>query len=605
MADTEFTIEVQAEGIGTDATGAQITALGDRIEAADKVVTRFDRALEVAGARLAEQADAASRASAALGEAEDKYKRLERAAGQAAKRVEKAANAGKDTTQLQAAADAAAAAVREQAQAVDRAAAEATAAAAAQEKLAKAYRSVEKAADRAAEETRGTERSFGDLFGAAGALGGPLGGLAGQISGIGDGLRAGGGKAGLILGAFAAGNAFIVWTKAAIGLSLALVGVVGGLLAFAAAADEATSKKLEKAWDRAGKRVKKLFEGVKTEKLVRPVRSLLRLLDDNTSAGKGLATIFETLLNPIIDGLDRGEPMVKEFFKGMILGALRAIIVVLKLRNAVAKAIPKETREKIKAVAEEILGLKSAATLGEESFKVLAIVVAALLIPLALVAAGFLAIGLVIYGMVLAIQNAVAILGALAEALDKATDPANVERNVNKIEGKMRDLGSVGGETGKNIVDGLINGLKNGQGPVAGVAAALAKAAIDAIKGATQSSSPSRVMIRFGEDDFAGGMVIGLRRGQPDVEDAGRGLGRSAIEGTQSMQPAGQLTPARQGGGSGGAQVTVAISPNGIVVQAPSGDGESIAQEIRRVLLAEVEGAIVQSGAGELAAGTT
>jgi len=35
-------------------------------------------------------------------------------------------------------------------------------------------------------ETRGTDRSFGDLFGAAGALGGSLGPLAGQISGIGD-----------------------------------------------------------------------------------------------------------------------------------------------------------------------------------------------------------------------------------------------------------------------------------------------------------------------------------------------------------------------------------------------------------------------------------
>lgn len=628
MADTEFTIEVQAEGIGMDSTADDLEALGNRIEAADKVITRFDKALEVAGAKLAEQAGAAAKAASALEEAESKYERLERAATKAAKKVEKAAAAGKDTTQLQAAADAAAAAVREQAQVMDRAAAEADAAAAAQKKLARAYRSVEKAASRAAEETRGTQRSFGDLFGAAGALGGPLGGLAGQISGIGDGLRAGGLKGGLILGAFAAGNAFIMWAKAAVGLGLALGGVVAGLLAFAVASDKATSDKLAKAWEKAQKNVKGLFEGVKTEKLVRPVESLLKLLDKNTSAGKGLAKILETLLNPIIDGFDKGEPMIKEFFKGMIIGAQRAIIFVLKLRNSIARAIPKETRERVKKLAGDILSLGNSAKLGGTAFKVLGLVLAALLIPLGLLVALFAMVGVVLVNMVYQAESAAKILGKVGEAIEKATDPANVERNAQKLVQSVAELvgaiynaigklGGKAGEIGQDVWKGLIRGMKSGQGPVAGAAQALAAAILGGISGGLESKSPSRAAERVART-VPQGAIIALRKGEPMVEAAADDLGTAMIGGLQRSVPPSPLSPPRQsmspaatssrGGGAptgNGAQIMLTIGPNGIVVQAPSGDGEDIARTIRRVLLAEVEGAVVQLGAGEVVAGTT
>lgn len=602
MADVDYTIDVQAEGIGTDATAEEVTALANSLEAAEKVVTRFDGALDAAGARLAEAGAAADAANSALAEAEAQYARLERAATRAGKKVERAAAKGKDTTQLQAAADAAAAAVREQAQVVDQASAKARKAAAAQKELAKAYKTVGKAADRAAEETRGTDKSFGDLFGAAGALGGPLGGVAGQISGIGDGLRAGGGKGGLILGAFAAGNAFIMMMKASIGLAVGLASAVGGLLAFAVAADKATSKKLQSAWEKAGKSIKKLFEGVHTEKLVKPIEGILGMLDEGTSASKGLSKIFETLLNPIIDGLVEGEAGVKEFFSGLIIGALDAIIYVLRLRNSIAKAIPKETREKIKEVVESLLGLKDPAKEAESAFLLLAVAIGILLIPVVLLAANVLFFWTAWKGFLNNLDATKAKLKEVAAAIGGF---------IGNTAATLGKLGEAGAAAGKNLTDGLAKGIKNGTSDVVSAASALAGAAAKGIANALESKSPSRLAERI-MFTVPQGATRALERGVAPVERAGRRLGQAATDGLgeplqrRRGEPARMSSRGRQGQrGAGSGSITLNFREGSIVINAPSGDAKGIAQEVRRVLLAEIDGAALQLGGGELVTGTT
>lgn len=602
MADTEYSIEVQAEGIGTESTAAEILALDDAMSAADKVVTRFDSALERTGALLAEAGTAAEQANGALDEARAKYQSLEKASIRAGKAVERAAAKGKDTTKLQQQADAAAAAVREQATAVDQAASKASAAAAAQDKLAKAYKNLEKRADRAAEASRGTKKSFGELFGAAGALGGPLGGLAGQISGIGDGLRGGGGKAGVILATFAAGNAFIVAAKAVVAFGVAIGAAVAGLLAYAIAADEATSKKLGKAWEQAGKNAKKLFEGVKTDKLVKPAQSLLQLLDGSTSAGKGLSKIFDTILNPIIDGLVKAEPLAKEFFKGMILGALRAIIFVLKLRNAVAKAIPKETREKIKKVVAAIFSLENAAKAGEEAFNL-----------------WFLPFKMFI---VLGTEAGLKALW-LAETLDEAFSDLtsdDVEAWLLGITNSIIDWGeeaasaiddALGGwpgkglEAAKSLGQGIIDGIVEIAGKVADAASNMADGAVKAIKKTLNIKSPSRVMFSMFRDDVGGAAAMGLEASERDVNRGAQKLGAATLEGATQLPPPGGGQQPIGRGGDGRATVQLTLNEGAITINAPSGDAPALAQEVRRVLLAEVDGAALQLGAGELATGTT
>jgi hypothetical protein len=602
MADTEYSIEVQAEGIGTESTAAEILALDDAMTAADKVVTRFDSALERTGALLAEAGTAAERANGALDEARAKYNSLEKASIRAGKAVERAAAKGKDTTALQAAADAAAAAVLEQAAAVDRAAAEATSAAAAQDKLARAYKNLEKRADRAAEASRGTKKSFGELFGAAGALGGPLGGLAGQISGIGDGLRGGGGKAGVILATFAAGNAFIIAAKAAVAFGVAIGAAVVGLLAYAVAADEATTKKLGKAWEDAGKNAKKLFEGVKTDKLVKPAQSLLQLLDGSTSAGKGLSKLFETILNPIIDGLVKAEPLAKEFFKGMILGALRATIFVLKLRNSVAKAIPKETREKIKKLVASIFSLENAAKAGEEAFNLW-------FLPFKMFIVLGTEAGLKALWLAETLDEAFSdlssddveawLLGITNSIIDWGEDAASA------IDDALNGWPSKGLEAAKELGQGIIDGIVEIAGNVAKAASDMADGAVKAIKKTLKIKSPSRVMFRMFKDDVGGAAAMGLEASESDVRQGASKLGTATMEGATQLPPPGTPSATPGGRGNGQATVTLTLESGAIVISAPTGDAGDLAREVRRVLLAEVDGAALQLGAGELATGTT
>jgi hypothetical protein len=587
---TTYEIEVQAKDVGADATEAQVLGLADAIEAAERVLTPFDSALEAASAQLDAAGAAADVATQGLAEAEAEYKRLERAATSAAKKVERAQAKGKDTGALRAAADAAAAAVTKQATAVDAAAAKAEKATAAQKKLAAAYKTVERRAARAADETRGTERSFGDLFGAAGALGGPLGGLAGQISGVGDGLRAGGKMGGLITLGFAGANAFIVLAKAAVGLTLAMAGLVAGLLAYAVAADKATSKKLSDAWDEAKKNAKGLFEGIKTERLVKPVQRLLKLLDKNTSAGKGLSHIFETILNPLIGGLEKAGPLAEEMFKGMIIGALKAVIFFKRLRNAVVRMVPKETREKIKEVVSEIFNLSNAAKVGEGTFKVLAVILIALAVVLGVIAVAIIAVGLTIYtSIVLPAQQAAKAIAKFIESVSKS--------------GKDAEKG--GKEAGGNFVTGLIDGILSGQGSVGKAAAALIKAAIGGAKSEAKSASPSKIMVDFGEHDMAGAVAMGFDRGQREVVRAARELSAVAIEGTKEQRPAkAQPTQqrdaaARQDTGGGTRQrgdINLSITVHA------TGDGDEIAAKVKEAAMELFDGVALQLGAGETVA---
>jgi arginine exporter protein ArgO len=586
---TTYEIEVQAKDVGADATKAQVLGLADAIEAAERVLTPFDSALEAASSQLDAAAAAADVATQGLAEAEAEYKRLERAATSAAKKVERAQAKGKDTGALRAAANAAAVAVTKQATAVDKAATKANKAAAAQRKLAAAYKTVERRAARAAEETRGTERSFGDLFGAAGALGGPLGGLAGQISGVGDGLRAGGKGGGLITLGFAAANAIIMLQKAAIALTLALGGLVIGLLGYAIAADKATSKKLTDAWEKAKKNAKGLFEGVKTDRLVKPVQSLLRLLDKNTSAGKGLAHIFETILNPLIGGLEEAEPLAKEFFKGMIIGALKLIITFKRIRNAVVGAIPKETRQKIKDFVAELLSLSNAAKAGEGTFKVLtfavlvlagafAFLAAVMLLPILLIAAFTVGPFLLAYFVIKRLSKAFKNLG--------------------------KDAKSGGKEAGTSFSQGLVAGIMAGIGPAAKAARALIKAALGGAKDEAESTSPSKKMIRFGQYDMAGAVAIGFDRGQKEVVRAAREMSAAAIEGTTEQRPA-QEARAQQRGTAhrdgDDRRRTIHVHEGAIVIHGAK-DEREMAARVKEVLQVLLDGEALQMGAGETVA---
>jgi hypothetical protein len=595
MADVEFSIEVQAEGVGTDATAEQLGELGDSIEAAEKVLTPFDSALEQTASLLDKAAQAAETANSALSSAEAEYKRLERAATRSGKAVERAAAKGKDTAKLQAAADAAAAAVKRQGVAVDQARAKATAATAAENRLAATYKKISVAAGAAAAKTKALGRAqsaadksslkLGSTIQSASPLMGAFGGRVGQVT--------------TLLGQTGWVGAVILAALAATLLAAALVVLTAKMLQFAVAADKATSKKLEAAWKRASKNAKALFEGVRTDKLVKPVNSLLKLLDKNTSAGKGLAKIFETILNPIIDGLVKAEPLAKEFLKGMLLGALKLIIIFLRLRNAIVKAIPKETREKIKRVIASIVGLESAAKAGEVAFFALAIALGIVAAAMLIVAAAI----VLLTALFLAIPIAIGLITAkLFGFFDEAPDKA-------KKGGK---------EAGEGFGEGMVDGIGAMIGKVVAKAAEMGNKAVEAIKAALKSKSPSVRLFDVGFVGVGGGLVLGMEKAIPKVLSTSRKMGEASEEGVREGSKNGRPAPELKrrsgqqqtgqgsvGGRQGQATITVQFGEGAIVINGGSGDDESMMRAARKVFLEEIDGAALQLGAGELVAGTT
>jgi hypothetical protein len=78
-----------------------------------------------------------------------------------------------------------------------------------------------------------------------------------------------------------------------------------------------------------------------------------------------------------------------------------------------------------------------------------------------------------------------------------------------RMRSALGNLGSLLYSAGGDLVQGLINGIKALAGEVAAVARDMAQAAVDAIKNAIQSFSPSKVTFKLGEffgEGFAGGI---------------------------------------------------------------------------------------------------
>lgn len=146
---SEYTIGIMAELEGADSTD-KILALAASLDQTQAAAGPFDAAIAKVQTQLNAATAAAAAASTGLDEAKASYGQLETAANKAAKQVERAAAKGKDTTELQAAADAAKASLTAQAGAVEEAHNAAQSAATAQEQLAAALDTVESAAASAA-----------------------------------------------------------------------------------------------------------------------------------------------------------------------------------------------------------------------------------------------------------------------------------------------------------------------------------------------------------------------------------------------------------------------------------------------------------------------
>lgn len=619
MADgLSFEIGIQAEATGVDASANAVTSLADAISAAAHVTTPFDAALAAARGHMEAAGAAAVTAGSDLRIAERAYGALEKEAIRAGKALDKAAAAGKDTTELVAAAERAKAAVASQTAQLDKSRSAAAKASAAYKQLSDSHRVIaaaarnsasavgrakesaaaeavaldksrkaaadaakahEKLAHAAAAVTSSTQKSS-----AAAAHVGmsvekltpKLDALSGKL-GIGSGGGAIAGVAGI------AAIAMLTFAK-----SLATAGYE--LVRFAVLANPAVAKALGEQYESLKSNIKGLFSDVDSSKLVGAFARLVALFDAGTASGATLRRMVTSIVQSIVDATAAVAPYLAEMFKGAVWGAVKFQSVVLRLKIALLQAVPKSVVSAIKDLTANIDWLDAA-------FKVGAAVVGAFAIV----------IGLLVSAATPVISTVMAVGAALSYLWDLCTDGGKtwgelvsaISGAVASIVGVVKNMiSSAGGALSEwasdayiaasEFIMGIVQGIGDGISAVAEAAKGVAQGAVDAVTSALGIASPSKVMIRAGKYT-AEGFGEGLDRGTDGVR-AGVERMVSPLDAATGQQ-SGAVEP--RGGGQ-----TITFGP--ITINAPSGDGEDIRDTLRRYFIAELDGLAVSIGGGEV-----
>jgi hypothetical protein len=244
-----------------------------------------------------------------------------------------------------------------------------------------------------------------------------------------------------------------------------------------------------------------LFKDLHIEPALEGLQSILGLLDQNTVTGQALKTIFEVMLNPLLDFGAESAPGIKSFFKGAIIGALHFTIALLQLKKDFKEALGPSTFGSIDPGKAFRLGIAAAVLFGES--------------------------------LLLGVRFAVALVGAVSSISDVGTNLYNFFSSASQAAG--------------DFIDGIVDGIKNGAGLVIDAIRNLGSSMIKSLMNALDSHSPSRKTKAIGKGGFAGGMALGIEEGTGDVEDAAETMARAPLNATRKASASGA-------GGVGGAR---------------------------------------------------
>lgn len=243
----------------------------------------------------------------------------------------------------------------------------------------------------------------------------------------------------------------------------------------------------------------------------------LHAFDESTATGAVLKRVVTVFGNGVVNVLERGAPIAKEFLRGMIIGGLELYIGYLRVRNAF--------RDALKVFGDsDLLSNVDAMTIALESGKV---VIGTIAIALGVAAAAVLVVGGTIAGAVL--------------AFEELTD-AGLRFGTWIRETNWTSLGS-------NVVDGLVDGLKSGAGKLGQAVTELADKMKKGFTGALGIKSPSKVFEGFGRNTTAG-FQRGVEKTTPAAQRAVEAMGAPPM-------PAPGSAMARGAGGAAGAPTAI------------------------------------------------
>jgi hypothetical protein len=244
----------------------------------------------------------------------------------------------------------------------------------------------------------------------------------------------------------------------------------------------------------------RLFSGLRIETLLQGIASIARLFSQSTESGRALKAVTESLLQPLIDfAAGPVARFMREFFLGMVFGALRVENALLRLRLWFRETFgPGSIFESIDT---DMLAFK----LGGALLMTFAIVVG-------VAALSFLALGAAILAVVWVFAEANAAMKSFFSML--------VGLHLTAFQA-IQSLDWRG--LGASIVQGLIDGLRSGASAVATTVMGLADVVRGTFADALDIRSPSRVFAELGRN-VSEGLTLGIEAGAPAASSAAAGL---------------------------------------------------------------------------------
>jgi hypothetical protein len=218
-----------------------------------------------------------------------------------------------------------------------------------------------------------------------------------------------------------------------------------------------------------------LFSGLKIESLLEGLAKLVGLFDASEASGKAIKVVFESLFQPIIDGLTALIPKAVSTFLQLEILAMKALIAIK----------PWGTELTYLAYAFGIITAVIVAAVGI----VIAILLALVALPVALVA-GFMWLSDASVALGASIRSGV---GAGLDWLSAKFD---------EVIAFLSGLSLT--EIGTNMINGLVDGIMSAGPKILSAISGLANGAIDAAKKALGIASPSKVFAEIGVHTAAG-----------------------------------------------------------------------------------------------------
>lgn len=285
-----------------------------------------------------------------------------------------------------------------------------------------------------------------------------------------------------------------------------------------------------------------LFGGLKIEGLLQALQKLVGLFDETSASGRAIKVVFESIFQPLVDGVTAAEPKIERFFLQLEILAMKAMIAIKPYGSTILKV-----GEAFGIVAALIGGVVVGA-------------IALALAPLAWLVAQLTA---VVYGLMTMKDRFLSVFHEIGDFISNFS---------------LADMA-------KNMIDGLVHGIENGGAAILSAMTGAVKGAVDGVKKYLGIASPSKLLEAEVGVNMGAGVEKGVDKSADGVQSALQDM--VAPPATSGAGAAAPSAPTAKSGGS--------VSGNTFILNGVQGADDAVAR-IGALLTQLVEGDVAQLG---------